>query len=153
MTNKENLKTEEIRIKLEKYFEGTSSLEEEKELKAYFTSAAVSPELEQYRPLFTYMEQASQEQTVMPNLRLQKPTLSRWRISLVAATFGGIVVLAGFLFHRKEQEQMHQAQLAYEQVYQALQIVSSNYNKGADKLVYLKEFETTTQKIVKTEKF
>ncbi|CEN50392.1 hypothetical protein [Capnocytophaga canimorsus] len=153
MTNKENLKTEEIRIKLEKYFEGTSSLEEEKELKAYFTSAGVASELEQYRPLFTYMEQASQEQTVMPNLRLQKPTLSRWRIPLVAATFSGIVVLAGFLFHRKEQEQMHQAQLAYEQVYQALQIVSSNYNKGADKLVYLKEFETTTQKIVKTEKF
>ncbi|WGU71455.1 hypothetical protein QIU18_06625 [Capnocytophaga canimorsus] len=40
MTNKENLKTEEIRLKLEKYFEGTSSLEEEKELKAYFTSAS-----------------------------------------------------------------------------------------------------------------
>ena len=37
---------------LEKYWEGTSSLQEEQELKDYFAKEQVSPELKEYQPFF-----------------------------------------------------------------------------------------------------
>lgn len=153
MTAKNYFTPEEIRLKLEKYFDAVSSLEEENQLKAYFSSSEIAPEFEQYRPLFTYTKEAQKEQVKPLPLQLQRTSIARWKIPIAAASFIGIITLASFLFRMQQQTQRQQAQLAYQQVREALQIISENYNKGTDKLVYLKEFQTTTQKVIKTEKF
>jgi hypothetical protein len=45
---------------LEKYFEGESSIAEEKELKAYFNSHEVQEEHKEYKPLFGFFTEAQQ---------------------------------------------------------------------------------------------
>ena len=43
---------------LEKYFEAETTIAEEKQLKAYFSSEEVAQHLEQYRSLFGYFSEA-----------------------------------------------------------------------------------------------
>jgi hypothetical protein len=45
---------------LEKYFEGETNLQEEKQLKHFFTQEAVPEEFSSYQPLFQYFEQEAQ---------------------------------------------------------------------------------------------
>ena len=47
---------------LEKYWEGTSSLQEEQELKDYFAKEQVNPEFKEHQSFFRSLEQASQNQ-------------------------------------------------------------------------------------------
>ena len=47
---------------LEKYWEGSSSLQEEQELKDYFAKEQVKPELKEHQPYFRSLEQASHNQ-------------------------------------------------------------------------------------------
>jgi len=62
-----NLNIEKL---LQKYFDGTSLLEEEKALKAYFSGDEVAEHLKQYQPLFQYFESAK-------SVRLEKE-LDEW---------------------------------------------------------------------------
>ena len=67
------LKTELIKSTLEQYFEGETSVEEEAELKTYFSGNEVAEELKSYAPLFEYYEyEASKEVSRAFDLKLQK---------------------------------------------------------------------------------
>ena len=57
---------------LEKYFEGETSIAEENELKNYFFSSNVAPNLEQYKPLFGYFAEAKKE-----NFEKEVPLISK----------------------------------------------------------------------------
>ena len=46
---------------IEKYFQGETSIAEEKELTNYFSSSNVAQHLEQYKPMFGYFSLAKQE--------------------------------------------------------------------------------------------
>lgn len=45
---------------LEKYFEGETNLQEEKQLKHFFTQETVPEQFESYQPLFQYLEQEAE---------------------------------------------------------------------------------------------
>lgn len=63
---------------LDRYFAGTSTLEEEAQLRTYFQQDEVPTELEPYRPLFQFFTQAGQQQTSAGFAeRLQKLPTSR----------------------------------------------------------------------------
>jgi hypothetical protein len=47
---------------VEKYFQGETSIAEEKELRTYFSSSDVAQHLEQYRPIFEYFSLAKEQQ-------------------------------------------------------------------------------------------
>ena len=47
---------------LEKYFEATTTVAEEKELREYFAKDQIAAHLEQYRPMFNYFSIAKEEQ-------------------------------------------------------------------------------------------
>src|SRR5574344_1411181 len=49
-------KKKDIEILLEKYFEGTTSGQEEQILRTYFTGSEVSEDLAVYRPIFSYLD-------------------------------------------------------------------------------------------------
>lgn len=67
------LKTELIKSLLEKYFEGESSSEEEKELKSYFAGGDVSTELKIYSNLFDYFDlEKGKEVSRAFDLKLEK---------------------------------------------------------------------------------
>lgn len=88
---------ENINKILEKYFEGTSTLEEEKLLKIYFKSNKVSEEHLPYQPLFqVFGEEAAvscPEKEFKPAFRL---SISRFMYA--ASSVAAIILLAFWLF-------------------------------------------------------
>lgn len=68
-----------------------------------------------------------------------------WSIVLGSAAFSVV-------FGVRERNQRKSAQLAYRQVKKSLLMLSEQYNKGVEKLSYLKVYEQTERRIVKTNK-
>ncbi|MCB0688157.1 MAG: hypothetical protein KDC53_16585 [Saprospiraceae bacterium] len=133
-----------IREILEKYWEGETSLEEEKELRSYFASSQVSDEFAPFIPLFTFFEQ---EQLVEMKSEITKPVAEkqggkvinlRWAIN-VAASIAIFALM--FLVNKQLKQEPNANQFAYEDTYQspeealkevklALLYVSEKMNKG-----------------------
>ncbi len=134
---------------IEKYLEAETSIVEEKELRSYFSSKNVAPHLEQYKYLFEYFTAAKNE--ISHKTIPLKPRKSYYKWFTVAASF---VLAFGFYTYNnvKSNTQEEEALLAYYQTKKALQLVSSNFNIGAEKVGYLNEFENTKNQIFKSNK-
>lgn len=79
---------------LDKYFEGETSIEEEKWLKEYFrTTFVLPPHLEQYRSLFGYFENERTITSSRTNLRSSMPSRRQMVWGIVAATAACIAYL------------------------------------------------------------
>ena len=76
-----------IKILIEKYFEGLTSLDEEQQLRDYFRQENVPQELEMYKPLFQYFVS---EREACASLRGQSPKQSTPSNSPQFPSFGGI---------------------------------------------------------------
>ncbi|MDT0554717.1 hypothetical protein [Patiriisocius hiemis] len=127
---------------LDNYFEGKTTLQEEKALQSYFTSDFVSPEVKAYKPLFKGFADAAQETS---NLKVNLPTAKKrsfkaWysvaAILLVTLTLGGIYFSQPTL-SKEEQE----ALAAYQKAQDAMYLLSHSLNKGTQNLTYINKFE------------
>ena len=137
-----------------KYFEAETSIAEEKELKAYFSSPNVAPHLEQYKPLFGYTVQAKQEQyTASLTIKKKKKPGMYW-LSIAATV---IVLLGVSLFTFNQYEQPKTAELgtyndpevAFKETQKALAMISEHVNKGIGTMNYLSVYEQSKNKIFK----
>ncbi|MDO5105288.1 hypothetical protein [Capnocytophaga sp.] len=143
--------TERIKILINNYFEGQTSLEEEKELQAYFNSKNVDVSLQDYKPLFAYLQEASNERK--PAAILPFPTSKKRNLFQKIAVVAIFLPITFAIVHYKNyQKEQSEARMAFAQVKNALQMVSENYNKGTEKIAHLKEFDQTTHKIINLEK-
>jgi hypothetical protein len=75
---------------LEKYFRGETSLEDEKELKQYFLTGNVSPDLETYRILFGVFDQELTEKAISPLIKVLPKQRKNKRIWLQSFFTTGI---------------------------------------------------------------
>ncbi len=120
---------------LEKYLEATTSLQEEKELRDYFTSGNIAPHLEEYGMLFGYFKE-NQSETCTKTIKL-KPEKTRKK-NLKWLTIAASLTLLVSMYLGKQaydKEKKREKQLKYyAQVKEALQMISSNLNKGNDAL-------------------
>ena len=147
---------------LEKYENGETTLNEEQQLKNYFSQETVKPHLEMYKPMFTYFLVNEQEQfTKDVPLKTKKNFNYKW-ISVAAVA----VLMLGFYFNSPfggETFTEHEQQLALNQFKESMQLISTNFNKGttavsyleniekgAEQVGYLEEIENTTSIIFKT---
>ena len=139
---------------LEKYFEGETSIVEEKELKDYFASSNVAQHLEHYKPLFGYFSQAKQEQykAVIP-LQTTKRKIASW-ISIAAA----VIVLLGvgtftFMNYNTTKSQdlgtYDDPEVAFRETQKALALISKHVNTGIESVGYINEYEQSKNKIFK----
>jgi len=80
---------------LEKYFEAETTIAEERELKAYFSSENVAPPLEQYKPMFGYATQPKQEQF---KATIPLPTKKRKSVVWLSVAASVAVLLSVGLF-------------------------------------------------------
>jgi hypothetical protein len=137
-----------------KYFEAETSIAEEKELKAYFSSPNVAPHLEQYKPLFGYTVKAKQEQyTASLTIKKKKKPGMYW-LSIAATV---IVLLGVSLFTFNQYEQPKTAELgtyndpevAFKETQKALAMISEHVNKGIGTMNYLSVYEQSKNKIFK----
>ncbi|MDH3697569.1 MAG: hypothetical protein OER83_05080 [Flavobacteriaceae bacterium] len=135
--------SDKIKILIDKYFEAETTSVEEKELSAYFKSGDVSQELESYKPLFQYLNEAKKEQFT-GSVPL-KPRKFNYRWLSVAA----VAVLAFGIYFGKNYQEQREAEFAYNETKRALQLLAQNLDRGNQKVAYLNEFEKTKQKIYK----
>ena len=131
---------------LEKYFEATSSVAEEEILRTYFAQESVATHLERYRPMFSYFSKAKEEQYTK-----QVPLNTRRKFNYKWISVAAVAVLFLGIYFGPDQYQDYQdrkeAEIAYQQTKEALNLLAVNFGKGTEKMTYLKEFEATTSKI------
>ena len=148
---------EAIKILVDKYFEGETSLQEEAQLAEYFNGDEVVPELKQYQPLFKFFKA---EKSILLNetatekiLGIEKPVKTLqilrgsgmfWRAA--AAVF--ILGISSYFITKqfenpnkkcvadncrvKVYDETDDPEKAFEEVQAALKLVSKKMKKGTD---------------------
>ena len=158
------MELDKIENLLEKYDNGETTLQEEQQLKSYFSQETVEPHLEVYKPMFQYFLLTHEEQFTkdVPLKPRKTNTLYQW-ISVAA-----IAVLMFGVYTQVNQpvEPTGEQLLAYNQTMEALNLVSSQFtkgkeninalglmssslNKGTENMAYINQFSDTTNKIFK----
>lgn len=142
---------------LEKYFQGETSIAEEKELKEYFSSSNVAQHLEQYKPMFGYFSQVKEQKSTQEiPLQTKKRNVAWLSIAASAVLLLGI----GTFFYVSQKPANHvvaQTELgtydnpeeALAATQKALALLSSNVNVGIESVQYVKEYEQSKNKIFK----
>jgi len=135
---------------LDAYFEGNTSLAEEETLRKYFSQNEVAPHLAAYKPMFDGLTLAKQEVSVKEiDLPQQQFKVKRWWYGVAASVVIAIGV-AGFVFSEPKLSQEEQeALIAFQKTREAMQMMSQNFNEGAEELTYISTFTQTKNKILK----
>ncbi|WP_291138713.1 hypothetical protein [Flavobacterium sp. UBA7663] len=138
---------------LEKYFQGETTIVEEKQLKAYFSSNDVVPHLAKYQALFGYFEtqKGTQFEQKLP-LQPRKQSTVKW--IGIAASFVVLFGLATFYYYpsvpkHEDLGTYDNPEEAFEATQKALLMVSEQVNIGMESVVYLEEYEKTKKTIFK----
>ncbi|WP_223034999.1 hypothetical protein [Hanstruepera marina] len=130
---------------LEKYENGETTLLEEQQLKSYFSQETVAPHLEMYKPIFAYFLVNEKEQfTKDVPLKTKRTFNYTWiSVAAVAVLFFGFYFGSPFLQEPSKEEQ----QMAFNQFKEAMQMVSSNLNKGTSSIGYLESMGKGTESV------
>jgi len=163
----------EIENLLEKYYEGLTSLEEENSLKEFFRGDSVPAHLASHAGQFLYYKKASAEEIGNP-LFEQKvfERIDRMQVSYIRknrSTFyyisgiaAGILLLIGLVFLLRDNvsdsksvagRTITDPEVAFTQTCDILAMVSTNFNKGMEKALYLGQFDKAMQKTQMLAKF
>ncbi len=141
----------QIEILLEKYFEGETTIQEERELKAYFSSSEVASHLESYKPMFTNFQKQKEIQfTKTLPLQPRKQNNVKW-IGVAAS----LVALFSTLLYFNSQSDSEDLgtfsspEEAFVETQKALNMVSAEVNKGVKSIEVLNEYEQTKKTIFK----
>ncbi|MEN9487911.1 MAG: hypothetical protein RL494_176 [Bacteroidota bacterium] len=144
-----------IDILLEKYFQGETSIAEEKELRSYFSSQDVAPHLEQYKAVFGYFIQARKQEFAQQIPQTAKKRNVKWLS--VAASVVVLLGIATFFMINTNEPVNHQhdlgtyesPELAFKETQKALALLSSNVNVGIESVRYIQEYEVTKSRVFK----
>lgn len=142
-----------VEILLEKYFEGTTSIAEEKLLKAYFSSQDVAPHLEHYRNLFGYFK-TEKEIEFDKKLPLQPSKQPKVKWIGIAASFIILFGMAWFFLHDNTKKPndlgtFNNPEEAFQATQEALLLLSNEVNQGVEGIAVLKQYEETKRTIFK----
>ncbi len=137
---------DQVRLLMEKYWDGDTTLDEEKSLRGYYSAGKVSAEFEAYTPLFVFFDQSQSlkmESDIAPPQPESIPGPARvislkWWMQAAAA----VIVLVGLFFVTRQQQQtsttdmiayedtFEDPELAYEEFKKAMYYVSGKMNRG-----------------------
>ncbi len=136
---------------LEKYFEGNTSLEDEKVLQTYFAQAYVPAHLQEYQAMFAYF---SKNKAEVSTQQIQvKPVKKTWQLGWMSIAAAMLILFSiAYVLIPKEptEAEKREAQMALVETQKAFQLISQNLNKGNNAIAYLKDYEVTKNKIFKT---
>lgn len=133
---------------LEAYFEGNTTLAEEKTLRGYFASANVASHLAMYQPLFVGLKEA-QEEVIQKEIKLPTTSIqnNNWWYGIAAMLVVGLTI-GSFMFSQPQLTQEEkEAMAAFEQSKETLRLLSESLNKGTEDLAYINEFTKGTSTI------
>ncbi|WP_194852397.1 hypothetical protein [Nonlabens antarcticus] len=144
---------------LEKYWKGDTSLQEEQQLQSYFKGDKVSAEHEVYRKLFhgfeiessieidSYDAFAKVKSQESSNHIFKKRT---WTSVAVAASVAVMVAVGSGYYQQDAQADLgtyETPEEAYSATVEALQMVSSKFNKGKENLKPVNQIEKQTLQV------
>ena len=144
---------------LEKYFEGETTLSEEKELKVYFTGESVPSHLERYKDLFQFFSNESQV-TASSEVSLKTNTSKvPWYTWIGVAA--SIALIVGLFIkdippgadHEGVYGTYDDPEIALQKTKEALDLVARLMNEGKKELVYLNEFDNAKKELVYIKEF
>lgn len=145
------MELDKIEKLLERYDEGETSLAEEKVLRDYFLQNSVPAHLKTYQMMFRFSsQQANEKLEEKPKVRHSRKNWHTW--SSIAAIL--VVALGIFFFNDSERMNYNDLgtisdeEMAYEKTKETLAMISQIMNEGKSDLVYLKEFNNTSNKII-----
>lgn len=134
---------------LETYFEGETTLVQEKQLRTYFTGNDVAPELEAYVGMFSAFAKAQQETPTAP---ITLPTTGvpyRWIAGIAAA----VLLTVGIITQNNTSDQYtgtyQDQEVAVLKTKQALGMMTKMIQQSTAQLGTVKEFENTTNRFFK----
>lgn len=145
-----------IEILVEKYFQGETSIAEEKELTNYFSSSDVAQHLEQYKPLFGYFSLAKEQKNTQeipefPKSRVKKSALAWFSVA------ASVVVLLGigmYVYTNNDLVNENQKlgtyddpQIAFRETQKALALLSGHVNTGIESVQLIQEYDNSKEKI------
>lgn len=146
------MELDKIEILLEKYFDGETTIAEEKELKIYFSSSDVAQHLEHYRGMFGYFS-AAKEQKFEQELPLKTKARNKVAWLSIAATI--VIMLGMFTFFNQNIDQNQDLgtyddpEKAFLETQKALNLLSKNVNVGVGGMQYVQEYQKSTELIFK----
>lgn len=169
------MKTQEIRDLLERYYEGKTSLYEEKTLKEYFQQEIVPEELLAEREVFMVFSESKRDEVldekfddeIMKMIYSQTDKkATRTRLLYIASSVAaGIALLIGTFFFVFEYDNMlgsrntfemaaiHDPETALEETRKTLYMVSEIFNKGTGQLSSISKFSDGTGSLMPLSKF
>jgi len=145
------MELDKIEELLEKYFEGQTNIDQENQLRNYFLSADVPPDLLQYKSMFTYYDNAVSEKSDKKMFfQVTKNKNSKYKWLSIAALF--LVLLAlSFPYLFKEEvavaENMETPEMAFQQTQKALALLSRKVNTGMKSVDYLGEYQIAKDRV------
>lgn len=167
------MKSEEVKIVLERYFEGETTLEEERWLSEYFRQEQLSEELMPYREWFAGLrvEAGDTHLTVakdanftvakdthltiagLKEMMMEKERRRKVRVRSLRTTFTGIaaslLVVVGALFWTQRQPEYRDTfdnpEEAVAVATETLTFVSARYNKGLERLSVFGKLSASVQ--------
>lgn len=135
---------------LDSYFKGETSLDQEKILREYFSSADVAPHLMAYQGLFIGLKNAQKEVSEREvSLSKSSTNSRRWWLSIAAS----VVILLGvvglqFPSNQMTAEEQH-ALTEFNKSRTTLLLMSNSFNKGTQELAVISQFTETKNRILK----
>ncbi|WP_044405241.1 hypothetical protein [Lacinutrix sp. Hel_I_90] len=126
---------------LEKYENGETTLQEEQQLKDYFSQQTVAPHLEVYKSMFSYFRVNQEEQfTKQLPLNTKKSFNYKW-LSVAAIAVLMVSIFFSNPFAKDELAITEADRADYENAKAALALVSKQFNKGVSQVGYLEVIE------------
>lgn len=142
---------ESVKIKkiLDAYFEGATSVSEEKILQDYFNNETVADDLVQYKPIFAGLKAAKKERFTKDfTLPETKPkTIKSWWYSVAAMLVVAFGVGGFYISQPNYTQEEKEALAAFEESKKAMMLLSENFNKGTERLSFITQFEKSKDKI------
>lgn len=140
-----------IELLLEKYFDGETTINEENELKAYFSSNEVAIHLEKYKPLFGFYIQEKTQKIALKSPQHKTRRALKW-ISIAASIVAmlGVGTLAYLnqptVTEYQELGTYDDPEKALRATQQALALLSNHVNMGIESVQYIQQYESTVDK-------
>lgn len=136
---------------LEQYFDGNTTLEQEKQLANYFSSANVAPQLQQYQPLFNYFK--NEKKAISKKETVLKTTTNFAWIAMAASVILLVGIGSFYLFNNPKSKldegfgTYKNPETAFIETQKALQMISTNVNIGIKSVAYINEYHNTKSKV------
>ena len=130
---------------VEKYLNAETSLQEEATLKNYFTEGLVAPHLQEYQSMFIYFA-TTKDETFTKAIQLEPKKSKRRNLKWISVAASVMLLFSVF---GKQKYDEYKVEQQFEQVSNALKMLSTNLQKGDKAFERLYTYENTVNKILK----